>query len=40
MSETEIVAAYPDLEAEDVREAIRCAADAVRERELPLVASG
>jgi uncharacterized protein (DUF433 family) len=40
MSETEIVAAYPDLEAEDVREAIRYAADAVRERELPLVASG
>ena len=40
MSETEIIAAYPDLEAEDVREAIRYAADAVRERELPLVASG
>jgi uncharacterized protein (DUF433 family) len=40
MSETEIVAAYPDLEAEDVREAIRYAAEAVRERELPLVASG
>jgi uncharacterized protein (DUF433 family) len=40
MSETEIVSAYPDLETEDVREAIRYAADAVRERELPLVASG
>jgi uncharacterized protein (DUF433 family) len=40
MSEPEIVAAYPDLEAEDVREAIRYAAEAVRERELPLVASG
>lgn len=40
MGETEIVAAYPDLEAEDVREAIRYAAEAVRERELPLVASG
>jgi uncharacterized protein (DUF433 family) len=40
MNEMEIVAAYPDLEAEDVREAIRYAADAVRERELPLVASG
>jgi len=40
MSETEIVAAYPDLEADDVREAIRYAAEAVRERELPLVASG
>jgi uncharacterized protein (DUF433 family) len=40
MSETEIVAAYPDLEAEDVREAIQYAAEAVRERELPLAASG
>jgi uncharacterized protein (DUF433 family) len=40
MSEAEITAAYPDLEAEDVREAIRYAAEAVRERELPLVASG
>ena len=39
MSESEIVSAYPDLEAEDVREAIRYAADAVRERELPLVTS-
>jgi uncharacterized protein (DUF433 family) len=38
MSESEIVAAYPDLEAEDVREAIRYAAEAVRERELPLAA--
>ena len=40
MSESEIVAAYPDLEAEDVREAIQYAAEAVRERELPLAASG
>lgn len=40
MGEAEITAAYPDLEAEDVREAIRYAAEAVRERELPLVASG
>lgn len=31
MSETEIVAAYPDLEAEDVRDAIRYAAEVVRE---------
>ena len=38
MDESEIVAAYPDLEAEDVREAIRYAAEAVRERELPLAA--
>ena len=40
MSETEIVTAYPDLEAKDVREAMRYAAEAVRERELPLAASG
>jgi len=40
MSEQEILDAYPDLEAEDVREALRYAAEAVRERELPLVASG
>ena len=37
VSEPEIVAAYPDLEAEDVREAIRYAAEAVRERELPVI---
>jgi uncharacterized protein (DUF433 family) len=36
MSETEITAAYPDLEVGDVSEAIRYAAEAVRERELPL----
>jgi uncharacterized protein (DUF433 family) len=40
MSEIEFASAYPDLEAEDVREAIRYAAEAVRERELPLAASG
>jgi uncharacterized protein (DUF433 family) len=40
MSESEIVSAYPDLEAEDVREAMHYAAEAVRERELPLAASG
>jgi len=40
MNEPEILAAYPDLEVEDIREAIRYAAEAVRERELPLVASG
>jgi uncharacterized protein (DUF433 family) len=40
MSESEIITAYPDLEAEDVREAMRYAAEAVRERELPLAASG
>lgn len=40
MSESEIVSTYPDLEAEDVREAMHYAAEAVRERELPLVVSG
>ena len=39
MTETEILSAYPDLEREDVAEALRYAADAVRERELPLVSS-
>ncbi len=39
MSSPEVLAAYPDLEVEDVREAMRYAAEAVRERELPLVAS-
>jgi uncharacterized protein (DUF433 family) len=37
MSEEEILKAYPDLEREDVREALRYAAEAVREREIPLV---
>jgi uncharacterized protein (DUF433 family) len=37
MSEDEILAAFPDLQAEDIREALRFAAEAVRERELPLV---
>ena len=32
----EILADFPDLVAEDVAEALRYAADAVRERELPL----
>ncbi|HVC99217.1 MAG TPA: DUF433 domain-containing protein [Pirellulales bacterium] len=37
MSRDEILNAYPDLEAEDIREALVFAAEAVRERELPLV---
>ena len=36
MSEDEILSAYPDLEREDIREALRYAAEAVREREMPL----
>jgi uncharacterized protein (DUF433 family) len=37
IAEAEILTAYPDLEVEDVREALRYAAEAVRERELPVV---
>ena len=36
MSDSEILDAYPDLEAEDIHEALRYASEAVRERELPL----
>jgi uncharacterized protein (DUF433 family) len=36
MSTEEILGAYPDLEPADVQEALRYAAEAVRERELPL----
>jgi uncharacterized protein (DUF433 family) len=36
MSAAEIIAAYPDLEPDGVHEALRYAAEAVRERELPL----
>lgn len=37
MTDEEILKAYLDLEHEDIREALRFAAEAVRERELPLV---
>lgn len=37
MTEAEILAAYPDLQREDIAEALQFAAEAVRERELPLV---
>ncbi len=37
LSETEIIAIYPDLEVEDIREGLRYAAEAVREREIPVV---
>jgi uncharacterized protein (DUF433 family) len=36
MSDAEILRAYPDLEPEDIREALRYAPEVVRERELPL----
>jgi uncharacterized protein (DUF433 family) len=35
-STDEVLDAYPDLETADVQEALRYAAEAVRERELPL----
>ena len=38
LTEAEILAEYPDLEREDIHEALRYAAQALRERELPLVA--
>lgn len=39
MAHEEILEAYPDLEREDIREALLYAAEAVRERELPVVPS-
>ncbi len=38
MFEDDILRAFPDLEREDIRETLRYAAEAVRERELPLAA--
>ena len=38
MTSDEILEAYPDLEQEDIREALRYAAEAVGERRVPLVA--
>ncbi len=38
MTSDEILEAYPDLEQEDIREALRFAAEAVVERRLPPVA--
>lgn len=39
MSEAEILQAYPDLEAPDIKEALQFAAEAVREREIPLLSN-
>jgi uncharacterized protein (DUF433 family) len=36
MANAEILRSFPDLQLEDIREALRYAAEAVRERELPL----
>jgi uncharacterized protein (DUF433 family) len=38
MAEAEILKAYPDLARADIQEALKYAAEAVRERELPLAA--
>ena len=38
MTTDEILALYPDLEREDVMQGLRFAAEAVKERSLPLVA--
>lgn len=35
-SETRVLEDYPDLEAEDIRQALSYAAEAVRERQIPL----
>jgi uncharacterized protein (DUF433 family) len=40
MTTEEILALHPDLEPEDIPEALRFAAEAVRERELPLASGG
>ena len=37
MTQEQILAAFPDLQHEDIREALQYAAEAVREREIPLV---
>ena len=39
LSDDEILDAYPDLELEDIREALRHAAAAVREHQLPQIVS-
>ena len=39
MTPEQILERYPDFEAEHVREALKYAAEAVRERELPRTAS-
>lgn len=37
MTHEEILSAYPDLQLEDISEALRFAAEALRERQLPLI---
>jgi uncharacterized protein (DUF433 family) len=38
MTEAEILEAYPDLEPDDIRQALRYVAEATLERELPILA--
>ena len=40
MSQQEILQAYPDLEPDDIRQALNYAAEAVREQVLPLTSTG
>lgn len=37
VSEKQILKDYPDLEPEDIREALRFAAESVREKQIPLL---
>lgn len=37
IAEDEILKAYPDLEGEDIREALHYAAAALQEREIPMI---
>lgn len=37
MGGEEILYSYPDLEPEDIREVLHYAAEAIREREIPLI---
>jgi len=39
MSHDDILLAYPDLEEDDIRESLAFAAEALRERELPVVSA-
>lgn len=39
MSRQEILSAYPDLQDADIDESLRFAADAVRERQVPIVSA-
>ena len=40
MSQQEILQAYPDLESDDIRQALNYAAEAVRKQVLPLTGTG